>query len=156
MSQCDAATYISLSAALLFISFLAIFCICPVTRNRLRLLPGNVLYTFVTCAFYCVVRYHFISVCSDMTARPGIALNFTSLTLGAHAQWRLRYLVRVSVCLCLSVCLHSFSNYIQTTRQLMSDMNDYIKHNKGSKNNVADFATFKSYSVKTQVNKPIC
>ena len=62
-----------------------------------------------------------------------------------------------SVCqsvVCLSVCLSTFIVELYT-RQLMSDMNDYIKRNKGSKNNVADFATFESCSVKTQVNKPI-
>ena len=72
------------------------------------------------------------------------------LTLGAHAKRGLRYLVRV---LSLCVCLHSFSNYIQATRQLTSDT---TKAQKGLKNNAADFARSTSYSVKNQANKPIC
>ena len=39
-SQCDTTTYLSLSAALLSVSCLAIFCIRPITRNSLRLLSG--------------------------------------------------------------------------------------------------------------------
>ena len=37
------------------------------------------------------------------------------LTLGAHAQRRLQYLLCVSVCVCVCVCLLLFSRYRQQT-----------------------------------------
>ena len=49
-SQCETATYLSLSAALVSASCLSIFRIRSVTRNSLRLLPGYIPYTSVTRA----------------------------------------------------------------------------------------------------------
>ena len=56
-SQCETATYLSLAAALVSVSCLAIFRIRSVTRNSLRLLPGYIPYTSVTRAFYQRVRF---------------------------------------------------------------------------------------------------
>jgi len=46
------------------------------------------------------------------------------LTLGAHAQRGLLYLVCVSVCVCLSVCLSPLILALQGPSRLISDTND--------------------------------
>ena len=82
-SQCETATYLSLSAALVSVPCLAIFRIRSVTRNSLRLLPGYVPYTSVTRAFLLArALSQDISACSDWhTALPGIAPRVCTLVL---------------------------------------------------------------------------
>ena len=47
----------------------------------------------------------------------------TLLTLGAHAQRGLLYLLCVSVCMCVCVCLPPLILALQTPNRLMSDTN---------------------------------
>ena len=69
------------------------------------------------------------------------------LTLGAHGQRRLRYLV--CKCVCLSVCYHVFCHC--ATRQQNSDTNGFIATLASFKK--GDFhktTAFKSYDVKSK------
>ena len=68
-SQCDTATYFALSAALVFIHCLIIFCICPVTRKC----PS-----FAWLCSVSLIHVHLISTCAvvslahALTVGPGI------------------------------------------------------------------------------------
>ena len=57
-SQCETATYLFLSAALVSVPCPAIFCIRPVTRtctcSSLRLLPGYILYASSAIRYKCI------------------------------------------------------------------------------------------------------
>ena len=69
-SQCETATYLSLSAALVSASCLSIFRHC----NSLRLLPGYIPYTSVTGLVARALSQRRASLARDWhTARPGIA-----------------------------------------------------------------------------------
>ena len=68
-----------------------------------------------------------------------------SLTLGAHAQRGLQYLVCVSVCVC--VCLRLLSDYTQATGRLMRDTNNF----SATRNDCV-----REIWREKQVRKPIC
>ena len=76
--ECDTATYLSLSAALVSVPCLAIFLYMSRYSNSLHFLPFYVLYTSV-------ISVHFISACSDCAAALRVCtlvlfiLSFSSL-----------------------------------------------------------------------------
>ena len=62
------------------------------------------------------------------------------LTLGAHAQRGLRYLVCPSVCVCVCVCLSVYLNPRTTGNEVACERYTRLQGSKRSKNNVADLA----------------
>ena len=75
-----------------------------------------------------------------------------SLTLGAHAQRGLRYLVCHSVCLsvCLSVCYHVFCHYAQHGGQKAIPTGSVPHWLDFKKGDFCKSTAFKSYGVKTK------
>ena len=62
------------------------------------------------------------------------------LTLGAHAQRGLRYLVCPSVCVCVCVCLSVYLNSQTTRNEVARERYTRLQSSNCSKNNVTDSA----------------